>query len=160
MITAFIGIGSNVQREKHIRAACHELSLITKNLHYSPVYACESFGFSGNDFFNMVVRLDTTLTLTELSAALREIEVKWGRDVDAAKFQDRTIDLDILLFGNEISQKKPFVPREDIFKYSFVTQPLYDLDPNLVIPNDGRTVGQILETMSDPVALRKIDFQF
>ncbi|MCG9785776.1 2-amino-4-hydroxy-6-hydroxymethyldihydropteridine diphosphokinase [Vibrio barjaei] len=160
MITAFIGVGSNVEREKHIRAACHELSLIASNLKMSPVYTCESFGFSGNDFYNMVVCLETSLSLVELSAALKEIEVKWGRDIDAAKFQNRTIDLDILLFGNEISQKKPLVPREDIFKYSFVTQPLYDLAPDLVIPNDERTLGQILAMIPSPVALRRIDFQF
>ncbi|WP_062456668.1 2-amino-4-hydroxy-6-hydroxymethyldihydropteridine diphosphokinase [Vibrio mediterranei] len=160
MITAFIGVGSNVDREKHIRAACQELSLIASNLKMSPVYACESFGFSGNDFYNMVVRLDTSLNLVEFSAALKEIEVKWGRDIDAAKFQNRTIDLDILLFGNEISQKKPLVPRENIFKYSFVTQPLYDLAPDLVIPNDERTLCQILAAIPAPVALRRIDFQF
>ncbi|MGR5176825.1 2-amino-4-hydroxy-6-hydroxymethyldihydropteridine diphosphokinase [Vibrio parahaemolyticus] len=160
MITAYIGVGSNVEREKHIRAACHELSLIAENLRLSPVYACESFGFSGNDFYNMVVRLDTALSLNDLSAALKEIEVKWGRDIDAAKFQNRTIDLDILLYGNEISQQKPFIPREDIFKYSFVTQPLYDIDPNLVIPSDGRTVEQVLETIPAPVPLRRIEFQF
>jgi 2-amino-4-hydroxy-6-hydroxymethyldihydropteridine diphosphokinase len=57
-------------------------------------------------------------------------------------------------------KKKPLLPREDIFKYSFVTQPLYDLDPQLVIPQDGRTIKQILETMSDVASLKRIDFQF
>jgi len=160
MITTYIGIGTNVEREKHIRAAFVELTSLGRNLAPSPVYACESFGFDGSEFYNMVVRVDTDLNLFELSQVLKQIEIKWGRAADAAKFQDRTLDLDILLYGNEISQKKPLVPREDIFKYSFVTQPLYDLDPQLVIPNDGRTVEQILETMSDVDSLKKIDFQF
>jgi 2-amino-4-hydroxy-6-hydroxymethyldihydropteridine diphosphokinase len=160
MITTYIGIGTNVEREKHIKAAYQELSAIGVNLALSPVYACESFGFEGHEFFNMVARLDTELALDELSTALKDIEVKWGRAIDAAKFQDRTLDLDILLYGKEISQKKPLLPREDIFKYSFVTQPLYDLDPQLVIPQDGRTIKQILETMSDVDSLKRIDFQF
>lgn len=160
MITTYIGIGTNVEREKHIKAAYQELNAIGVNLSLSPVYACESFGFEGNEFFNMVVRLDTALALDELATALKNIEVKWGRANDAAKFQDRTLDLDILLYGKEISQKKPLLPREDIFKYSFVTQPLYDLDPQLVIPQDGRTIKQILETMSDVASLKRIDFQF
>ncbi len=95
-----------------------------------------------------------------MSSALKSIEVKWGRAADAAKFQDRTLDLDILLYGKEISQKKPLLPREDIFKYSFVTQPLYDLDPQLVIPQDGRTIKQILEAMSDVDSLKKSIFNF
>jgi 2-amino-4-hydroxy-6-hydroxymethyldihydropteridine diphosphokinase len=123
------------------------------------VYACESFGFEGNEFFNMVARLDTELALDELSSALKNIEVKWGRAADAAKFQDRALDLDILLYGKEISQKKPLLPREDIYKYSFVTQPLYDLDPQLVIPQDGRTLKQFLETMCDVDSLTRVDFR-
>ncbi len=63
MITTYIGIGTNVEREKHIKAAYQELNAIGMNLALSPVYACESFGFEGNEFFNMVVRLDTELAL-------------------------------------------------------------------------------------------------
>ncbi|MFA0441220.1 2-amino-4-hydroxy-6-hydroxymethyldihydropteridine diphosphokinase [Vibrio sp. 10N.286.49.C2] len=157
MTIAYIGVGSNIDRRKHIVAACRELELLSQDTAFSPVYASESYGFSGNEFYNLVVRIKTSHTAASLSAALKEIEVKWGRELGAKKFQNRTLDLDILLFGNEISQKKPILPREDIFKYSFVIQPLYDLAPDLVIPQDGRTVTQIWQAMSDPVELRTID---
>ncbi|CAH0526891.1 2-amino-4-hydroxy-6-hydroxymethyldihydropteridine diphosphokinase [Vibrio hippocampi] len=160
MTIAYIGIGSNVERDKHITAACIELAKVSDDLQCSPVYACAPFGFQGDDFYNLVVKIDTQMSLQKLNSVLKEIEVKWGRSIEAEKFQDRTLDLDILLFGNMISQIKPIVPRPDIFKYSFVIQPLYDLAPNLVIPQDGRTVEQILNAVSEPVALTKINFNF
>lgn len=158
MTIAYIGVGSNVQRDKHIMAACHELANISTEIECSPVYSCAPFGFQGDDFYNLVVKIDTEMSLQALNHVLKQIELKWGREIGAEKFQDRTLDLDILLFGNMISQIKPIIPRPDIFKYSFVIQPLYDLAPDLIIPNDGRTVAQILNAVSEPVALTKINF--
>ncbi|MGR2946155.1 2-amino-4-hydroxy-6-hydroxymethyldihydropteridine diphosphokinase [Vibrio vulnificus] len=158
MNTVYIGVGSNIEREKHARAAWQELTLLGEALQASPIYECASVGFDSHAFFNFVIRLNTSMTLEELASQLRQIELRWGREENAAKYQDRTLDLDIVLFGECISSQKPELPRSDIFKYPFVIQPLYDLQPDLVIPGDGRTVEEIWQTARDLDTLRAVDF--
>ncbi|ENN6195559.1 2-amino-4-hydroxy-6-hydroxymethyldihydropteridine diphosphokinase [Vibrio vulnificus] len=158
MNTVYIGIGSNIEREKHARAAWQELTLLGEALQASPIYECAAVGFDSHAFFNFVIRLNTSMTLEELASQLRQIELRWGREENAAKYQDRTLDLDIVLFGECISSQKPELPRSDIFKYPFVIQPLYDLQPDLVIPGDGRTVEEIWQTARDLDTLRAVDF--
>ncbi|EGQ7832977.1 2-amino-4-hydroxy-6-hydroxymethyldihydropteridine diphosphokinase [Vibrio vulnificus] len=158
MNTVYIGVGSNIEREKHARAAWQELTLLGEALQASPIYECAAVGFDSHAFFNFVIRLNTSMTLEELAFQLRQIELRWGREENAAKYQDRTLDLDIVLFGECISSQKPELPRSDIFKYPFVIQPLYDLQPDLVIPGDGRTVEEIWQTARDLDTLRAVDF--
>ncbi|MCU8383517.1 2-amino-4-hydroxy-6-hydroxymethyldihydropteridine diphosphokinase [Vibrio vulnificus] len=158
MNTVYIGVGSNIEREKHARAAWQELTLLGEALQASPIYECAAVGFDSHAFCNFVIRLNTSMTLEELASQLRQIEMRWGREENAAKYQDRTLDLDIVLFGDCISSQKPELPRSDIFKYPFVIQPLYDLQPDLVIPGDGRTVEEIWQTARDLDTLRAVDF--
>ncbi|HDY7774920.1 TPA: 2-amino-4-hydroxy-6-hydroxymethyldihydropteridine diphosphokinase [Vibrio vulnificus] len=158
MNTVYIGVGSNIEREKHARAAWQELTLLGEALQASPIYECAAAGFDSHAFFNFVIRLNTSMTLEELASQLRQIELRWGREENAAKYQDRTLDLDIVLFGECISSQKPELPRSDIFKYPFVIQPLYDLQPDLVIPGDGRTVEEIWQTARDLDTLKAVDF--
>ncbi|EHK9053273.1 2-amino-4-hydroxy-6-hydroxymethyldihydropteridine diphosphokinase [Vibrio vulnificus] len=158
MNTVYIGVGSNIEREKHARAAWQELTLLGEALQASPIYECAAVGFDSHAFFNFVIRLNTSMTLEELASQLRQIEMRWGREENAAKYQDRTLDLDIVLFGECISSQKPELPRSDIFKYPFVIQPLYDLQPDLVIPGDGRTVEEIWQTARDLDTLRAVVF--
>ncbi|AXX60905.1 2-amino-4-hydroxy-6-hydroxymethyldihydropteridine diphosphokinase [Vibrio vulnificus] len=158
MNTVYIGVGSNIEREKHVRAAWQELTLLGEALQASPIYECAAVGFDSHAFFNFVIRLNTSMTLEELASQLRQIELRWGREENAAKYQDRTLDLDIVLFGECISSQKPELPRSDIFKYPFVIQPLYDLQPDLVIPGDGRTVEEIWQTARDLDTLKAVDF--
>lgn len=143
MTTVYVGVGSNIERRKHIEAAIKELSTIGNQLQISTIYECASVGFNSAAFYNLVVALETRLSLSDFVAQLRAIESRWGRDPQAKKFQDRTLDLDIILFGEEISAQDPELPRSDIFKYPFVIQPLYDLSPERIVPNDGRSVRQI-----------------
>ncbi|NOI66076.1 2-amino-4-hydroxy-6-hydroxymethyldihydropteridine diphosphokinase [Vibrio sp. 99-8-1] len=160
MITTYIGIGSNVNREYYSQFAVEALSELGKNIVISSVYDCASVDFDSAPFFNFVVQFDTAMSLPQLSKALREIEFKAGRAQDAQKYQDRTLDLDILLFGEEVSSASPQIPRKDIFKYPFVIQPLYDLSPDLCIPDDGRLVKEVWLSMDNLQSLTKADFQF
>ncbi|OEE71832.1 2-amino-4-hydroxy-6-hydroxymethyldihydropteridine diphosphokinase [Vibrio ordalii] len=143
MTTVYVGVGSNIERRKHIEAAIEELSIIGNQLQISTIYECASVGFNSAAFYNLVVALETRLSLSDFAAQLRAIESRWGRDPQAKKFQDRTLDLDIILFGELVSAQDPELPRSDIFKYPFVIQPLYDLSPERIVPNDGRSVRQI-----------------
>ncbi|MCG9700718.1 2-amino-4-hydroxy-6-hydroxymethyldihydropteridine diphosphokinase [Vibrio natriegens] len=158
MITAYIGVGTNIDREQHAKVAYNELQQLGEDLLVSPIYECEPIGFSSQNFYNFVITLRTTLSLEEFSHRLREIEFKWGREENAQKYQDRTLDLDIVLFGEIISTQKPELPRSDIYKYPFVTKPLYDLNPHLVIPGDGRTVADIWYAMQPVDSLKPVSF--
>ncbi|MGC9422705.1 2-amino-4-hydroxy-6-hydroxymethyldihydropteridine diphosphokinase [Vibrio sp.] len=143
MITCYIGIGSNIERRKHIEAACRALTQLGERLRLSTIYQCESLGFDSHPFYNLVVELQTALPLTTLAEKLRAIEHGYGRALDAQKFQDRTLDLDLILYGDAISDQSPKIPRPDIYYYPFVIQPLYELCPQLSIPGDEQTVEQI-----------------
>lgn len=160
MITAFVGVGSNIDREKHSRIAVKALSSLGKNLVISNVYDCASVDFESAPFFNFVVQLDTTMSLSQFAHALREIEFASGREKNAKKFQDRSLDLDIILFGDQISLMSPQVPRDDIYKYPFVIQPLFELCPDLIIPNDDRSVRDIWLNVDNLESLVKVDFLF
>ncbi len=156
MITAYIGVGTNIEREKHAQVAIDELAKVGSELRVSTVYECDPVGFEGQPFFNFVIELKTVLELTEFSQQLRKIELSWGRVKEAQKCQDRTLDLDILLFGDQISEHSPVLPRQDIYQYPFVTQPLYELCPSLVVPGDQRTISQIWQQMDGFDSLKAI----
>lgn len=143
MTTCYIGVGSNVERKKHIEAAITELLQIGDQIRLSTIYECEAVGFESAPFYNLVVEMKTEQTLTDFSRQLRHIELKWGRAENAEKFQPRTLDLDIILFGDEVSDSAPQLPRSDIYKYGFVIEPLNELCADLIVPNDGRTIGEI-----------------
>lgn len=159
MTLSYIGAGSNLEPKKHVKAAFEELSLLG-TLRASTVFQCKPVGFDSHAFYNLVFELETSLSLSELQIKLREIELKWGRTVDAQKFQDRTLDLDILLYGNVVSSAKPTLPRQDLFNYEFVLQPLYELCPDLSIPNDGRTIGQLWDDFTPKGSLQAVHFDF
>lgn len=156
MITTYIGVGSNIDRDKHIEAALVELSQIGEDLKISTIYECEAVGFDSAPFYNLVVEMKTDLAVTEFSHALRKIELKWGRKEDAAKLEPRTLDLDIILFGELIIAHQPQIPRDDIYKFRFVIQPLNELCPQLIVPGDGRTVNQIFTTTTYPEVLTMV----
>ncbi|GEA60364.1 2-amino-4-hydroxy-6-hydroxymethyldihydropteridine diphosphokinase [Vibrio comitans] len=145
MTQTYLGIGTNIERDKHAQAAIIELQRLGVNLQVSTIYRCPATGFDGAEFYNFVVGMDTNLALPEFSRRLRALEVAYGRPENAVKQQDRTLDIDILLFGEEVSQQSPQLPRRDIFKFNFVLQPLYELCPERIVPCDGRSVGQIWE---------------
>lgn len=159
MTIAYVGVGTNIDRDKHAKAAWLELQSLGSNLRCSSIYHCEPVGFDSHPFYNFVIELDTLLSLTEFSQQLRKIEIKYGRAKDAHKLQDRNLDLDIVLFGDVVSSQKPQLPRSDIFKYPFVTQPLYDLCPARVIPQDGRTVSEIWQKMEQLDSLSVVDIE-
>lgn len=160
MTLAYIGIGSNIERHQHIQAAYQELKNVSHYLRCSSVYECDPVGFDSHAFYNTVIEIDTSLSLLELQLSLKQIEFKWGRTANAQKLQDRTLDLDILLFGEVISENTPVVPRCDIFDYEFVLQPLCELNPQLIIPNDGRSVEQVWEQFEHKGSLKRVEFEF
>jgi 2-amino-4-hydroxy-6-hydroxymethyldihydropteridine diphosphokinase len=157
MTIAYVGVGSNVERDRHSRAAIEELSKLDSQLRVSTIYECGAVGFDSAPFYNFVVELRTGMTLTEFSRCLRSIEFRWGRRKDATKYQDRTLDLDIILFGEQVSDRDPELPRSDIYKYPFVIQPLYELAPELTVPGTTTTIKQLWQQTDGLGTLQAVD---
>lgn len=138
----YLGIGSNIDREKNIRDGLGEIQSCYGELTLSPVYETEAFGFEGDDFYNLVVGFKTELPIAELANDLREIEFQFGRRRNETRYSSRTLDVDLLLYGNEVYEKY-HVPRSDITEFGFVLKPLSDIAPNLKHPVTGETMIQL-----------------
>lgn len=143
---AYLGIGSNVQPERHVAIAIERLDQAFEQVAFSPIYRSAAVGFDGNDFINLVARVHTRLTPLALREWLRGLEDEYGRERGVPKFSDRVLDVDILLFGDRVSQEEGLeLPRPELFHFAHVLRPLAELAPGLVCPGDGRTMAQIRE---------------
>ena len=154
----YVGVGSNIEREKNIRGGLAALARRYGALTLSPVYQARAIGFAGDDFFNLVAAFDTGKTVAELENDLRRIEFEHGRRREEDRFSARTLDLDLLLYGELVSRRHK-VPRPDITKYAFVLKPLFDLAPDLVHPQTGQRIAEIWQAFDfEPDDIRRIDF--
>lgn len=128
MPRVYLSLGSNIDRTRHIRAALRELEEHFGVLLISPVYESVAVGFEGDNFYNLVVGLDTDLSVGELSLLLRAIEDANGRVRGGPKFSARTLDIDILTYGNACGEIEGVqLPRDEVLKNAFVLRPLADI---------------------------------
>jgi 2-amino-4-hydroxy-6-hydroxymethyldihydropteridine diphosphokinase len=133
--TAWLGLGSNVDVERHIKAAVEALRRDFSAFRASPVYQSTAVGFDGDDFINLVVSVKTELGPLELKSYLNELEDRYGRLRGVPKFSDRTLDVDILLYDDLVMITPQLeLPRPEIFRFAHVLKPLADLEPELVCP--------------------------
>jgi 2-amino-4-hydroxy-6-hydroxymethyldihydropteridine diphosphokinase len=142
MTRAYVAIGSNVEAERHVAMAVQAMRGRFGTLLLSPVYRNQAVGFDGDDFLNAVAGFDTVLDVPELKAALDGIEVDCGRERHAARFAPRTLDLDLLLFGDKVDAVAK-LPRGDILRYTFVLKPLADIAAAERHPVSGLTYAQL-----------------
>lgn len=128
MTRVYLSLGSNIHRHKHIHAALDALANAFGELIISPVYESKSVGFDGSNFFNLVVGVDTDLPIAELSDRLKQIENDNGRVRSGPKFSPRTLDIDILTYGDFVGVEHGVeLPRTEITKNAFVLLPLAEI---------------------------------
>jgi 2-amino-4-hydroxy-6-hydroxymethyldihydropteridine diphosphokinase len=135
MAQVFIGVGSNIDREDNIRAGIQALHEQFSNVIASTIYETSAVGFAGDNFYNLVVSLETELVPRELQDKLHEIENQFGRKRGGPRYVSRTLDLDLLLYDDLVCDDDGLqIPREDVTKFAFVLRPLSELAGELQHP--------------------------
>ena len=142
--SVYISLGSNVDRHKHIGSALDALNDRYMLLAISTVYESASIGFVGDPFFNLVVQLETRESLAQLGSALRKIEGANGRTRGEAKFSDRTLDIDILLYDDRVGNFEGMrLPRPEITENAYVLWPMAEIAGDLILPGGNSRMADL-----------------
>lgn len=151
MARAFIGVGSNIAPGQSISEALRQLAQSARMIAISTFYRQPALGHpDAPEFINGVVAAGTDLPPLRFKLdVLRRIEDALGRRRDADEFAPRTIDLDLLLYGDQIMQSDELpLPHPDILKRAFVAIPLDELEPALVLPGSGIALHAVVAQLS------------
>lgn len=160
MTTVFIGIGSNIDRERHLVNGLDRLADLFGELRLSPVYESAAVGFEGPAFLNLVAAVETDWPVARLRVEMQAIERDNGYIGNQPKFSSRTLDLDLLMYGNlcgEIDGVR--LPRGDILRYAYVLWPLAELAGDQNHPVTGLSFGELRHRFSGQQrGLRPVSF--
>ncbi|MCG6967213.1 MAG: 2-amino-4-hydroxy-6-hydroxymethyldihydropteridine diphosphokinase [Chromatiaceae bacterium] len=160
MPRVWVSVGSNIDREHYVRAALNDLRELFGDLVVSPIYETEAVGFDGDAFLNLVVGFDTELPPSRLHGLLRAIEARHGRERGAEKFAARTLDLDLLTYGDAVTAEGgKQLPRDEILHYAFVLAPLADVAGDELHPQLGESYRSLWQRFAaaDRHGLRRLD---
>lgn len=143
-VRIYISGGSNIEPEANLRLALAELRRRYGEVDVSPVYKTAAVGFEGDPFLNCVYSLTVRESARAVVEFLEELHTLVGRVRGPDPFSARTLDLDLLLYGDAIIPEAPIkVPRRDIRQYAFVLKPLADIAPELPHPQSGETMAAL-----------------
>jgi 2-amino-4-hydroxy-6-hydroxymethyldihydropteridine diphosphokinase len=144
MTTGFISAGSNIDKEIHIPSSITVLEKQFENIIISSLYKTKAVGFEGDDFHNLVIQFDSELDAKNVAKLLRQIELDHGRTRDSRKYAARTLDLDLILYGDQIiDDGRLQIPRDEIERYAFVLEPLAEIAPHLLHPISRKSYSQL-----------------
>lgn len=143
MTDIYISLGSNINRQYHIEQGLNALTEAFGSLTLSSLFESEAVGFNGKAFYNMVVAVSTERSLAEVASTLRAIEFAHGRSQNAKKFSPRTLDLDLLLYGDVIADEPAQIPRDEITKNAFVLWPLAEIAGQLAHPTVAKSYDEL-----------------
>jgi len=158
--TIVLSLGSNIPpREEHVLAGVARLAQVPRFrlVALSSLYESEPVGIStATHFINAACIAVCGLPARELLAACRGIERESGR-VDASSSRDRTLDIDIILYGDEVIREKDCaVPHPRFFERRFVLVPLMEIGPGIAVPPSGRTIEEIFRECGDRAWVRRV----
>ncbi len=144
MPQVYVAAGSNVEPERNLGIAARELERQFPGVRFSPWYRNRAVGFEGEDFVNFVAGFATELPVPEVLKALHAIEALCGRAREAPRWAPRSMDLDVLLYGDLVSREPHLeLPRPDLLKRAYMLGPLAALAPDLVHPTERQTIAQL-----------------
>lgn len=164
----YLGVGSNLNRKNTILFAKAQLEQAFSNVKFSSVWESCAIRVAEPNYYNMVVKLETDLSLDDLYAKITKIEKSAGTELmyyNGTNFGfKRRLDIDILMFNQEVTTVPCKLPRHDIEDYPFVICPLLELDENIVHPVSGKLIKDIYAVMAPTLTEKnmatKIDFDF
>ena len=140
----FASLGSNRQPKHNIISAVAALRHRFGPLTCSTIYQNKAIGFEGDDFLNMVLSLQTEIEPRRVQEIFRQIETDHGRTRQEKKFAPRTLDIDLILYGDRVIDEEQLkLPHENILEYAFVLQPLSEIAPGLLHPFRQQSYRQI-----------------
>jgi len=150
LVPVLLSLGSNIRPEYHLRAALAELRACFGPLRASPGYRNPAVGFDGAPFINSGVLLHTVLPLPALESWLRGLEDRHGRDRRVKGLADRTLDLDVVFYGDAVlaHHGKPRIPRPERV-HAFVLKPLAQIAPDFIDPVHGLALAQLWQCHPD-----------
>ena len=142
MSQALLSLGSNIAPETHLPAAIAALQARFGELCVSPFYRTRSVGFDGADFLNAAAIINTDLAPQSLNDWLHALEDAHGRDRSGPRFNDRTLDIDIVFYDDLVMQGAGNlrIPRDEL-RHAFVLKPLADIAPDFVDPTSGKALA-------------------
>jgi 2-amino-4-hydroxy-6-hydroxymethyldihydropteridine diphosphokinase len=152
-VVAYIGVGSNQgDRRGHCAAALAHIAAYphTTLIGQSSYYLTEPWGYrEQDDFVNLVLKVETEITPLELLGFLKETEGKLARQ-KTIRFGPRTIDLDILLYGDRVILSPELtIPHARLCERAFVLIPLQEIAPQLMHPVRNQTISRLLAELDD-----------
>ncbi len=126
----------------------------------SPIYLSEPWGFKHAKYFtNAVVKLTTDKNPEQILEIILSIESELKRVRSKSGYQGRTMDIDILYYGDKTIKSKVLeVPHPRIKNRLFVLLPLRDIDKNFIDPVNGKSITQMLEECSDKGKIKKLEY--
>jgi 2-amino-4-hydroxy-6-hydroxymethyldihydropteridine diphosphokinase len=142
----FVAAGSNVEPIVNLRRALVMLRAAYPKLRASRAWHNAAVGFEGDDFVNLVVGIETDEPLPAVIARLHGIEAACGRARDAPRWAPRSMDLDVLLYGDRVSDEPGLtLPRPDLVRRAYMLGPTAELAPELLHPTLGLTMRELWE---------------
>jgi 2-amino-4-hydroxy-6-hydroxymethyldihydropteridine diphosphokinase len=155
---AWLSLGSNLEPERHLRAALAELRERFGDLVVSPVYRFPAVGFDGPDFLNLAVGLDSDLDPFALNDWLHALEDRHGRRRDVPRFSSRTLDVDIVLFDDLVlsGPGNLQIPRKELAE-AFVLKPLADIAPDVRHPLGGERLADLWRAQAAADTSKRVD---
>ena len=158
-VRVFVAAGSNVEPEKNLARACAEIKHSWHDVVFSKAYRNVAVGFDGPDFINLVLGFTTPQPLEAVIARLRAIETRCGRPRFAPKWASRTMDLDVLLFGDVVEKTAEYtLPRPDLLKRPYMLGPMAEIAPDIMHPTADKTIGLLWKEFDrDGHAMNAVD---
>lgn len=152
VVVVYIGLGSNLEKPiEQVQSALRELDDLaqTRLLQRSNLYCSDPMGPADQpDYINAVAAVETSLSPDELLSELQKLEAAHQR-IRKERWGPRTLDLDLLLYGDQcISSEHLIVPHPGLSERNFVLIPLFEIAPNLILP-DNRPLSDLIASCSN-----------
>jgi 2-amino-4-hydroxy-6-hydroxymethyldihydropteridine diphosphokinase len=142
--TVLVAAGSNVEPLRNLRRALDFLAAVYPGLRVSRAYRNRAVGFEGEDFVNLAVAFDTDDDVRAVVEHLHQAETLCGRERYAPKWAPRTMDLDVLLYGDRVCDEPGLtLPRPDLTRRAYMLGPAAELEPGMRHPTLRATLDEL-----------------